>query len=183
MSPASVARTIDRLVGAIGWAVAWLALAMVLTDVAVVTMRYGFSTVFTWLQELMMYFHAALFLTGAVYIIGSDGHVRVNILYNRFPPPARTWVDLATMLIVTVPLSILLFWTSYDFVLNSWKMLERSSHSGGLDAVFVLKTFIWVFAALLLLAAIARMLHCIAELLGQEQRGDQTATPDTEVGM
>lgn len=183
MSPARVARAIDRFVGVVGGTVAWLALAMVVTDVAVVVMRYGFSIVFTWLQELMTYFHAMLFLIGAVYIIKEDGHVRCNILYNRFPPAVRTWVDLVTMLVVVAPLAVLLHWTSLDYVLNSWQMLEQSPHSGGLHAIYILKTYLWVFADLLLLAAIARALHCVAELLGHERRGDEIATHGIETGI
>jgi len=166
------ARAIDALVGFIGRTVAWLALVMVLTDLAVVTMRYGFDTVFTWLQELITYLHAAVFLVGAAYIIQADGHVRVNILYNRMPARARCWVDIFTMVAVVIPVSILLHWTSIDYVLNSWQMLEGSPHSGGLQAIFILKTYIWVFCDLMFLAAVARTLHRVAELRGIEVPAD-----------
>lgn len=174
------ARAIDSAIRTIGRAVAWLALVMVLTDVAVVVLRYGFDVVLTWLQELMTYFHAAVFLVGAAYIIQTDGHVRVNILYNRFSQTAQAWIDIAAMLGVVVPMTVLLHWTSLDYVLNSWRMLEGSPHSGGLQAIFILKTYIWVFCDLMFLAAIARVLHRVAELRGMEApTGDDELTGET----
>lgn len=166
MSLVSIARAIDTMIEAIGRAVAWLSLVMVLTGVLVVTLRYGFDAVYAWMQELMTYLHAAVFLVGGVYLVQYDGHVRVGIFYDRFAERTRAWVDVATMLGVVVPLAILLHWTSFDYVVNSWRMLESSSHSGGLPTIFLLKTYIWAFADLLLLSAIARALHRIAELRG-----------------
>ena len=169
MSAARIARAIDSLIAVIGQAVAWLVVVMLLTDVAVVTLRYGFDIVYTWLQELMTYLHAAVFLVGAVHIIQADGHVRVNILYNRMSPRARAWIDIVTMVAVVMPVAVLLHWTSHDYVMNSWAMLEGSPHSGGLDAIYILKSYIWVFADLLLLAALARALHRVAELRGTDE--------------
>jgi len=165
---ARTARAIDALIAFIGQAVAWLVLVMVLTDLTVVVLRYGFSTVFVWLQELMSYLHAAVFMIGSIYIVQTDGHVRVNILYRRMPLAAQAWIDIATMVLVVMPVSILLHWTSIDYVMNSWAMLEGSTHAEGLDGVYILKTYIWVFADLLFLASVARALHRIAELRGAD---------------
>jgi TRAP-type mannitol/chloroaromatic compound transport system permease small subunit len=183
MSAARVARAIDSVIAAIGQAVAWLVVVMLLTDLAVVAMRYGFDTIFTWLQELMTYLHAAVFLIGAVHIIQADGHVRVNILYNRMPPAAQAWIDIVTMVAVVMPVAVLLHWTSHHYVLNSWAMLEGSPHSGGLDAIFILKTYIWVFADLLFLAAVARALHRIAELRGTHDLPTGEAAAQHETGL
>ena len=56
---------IDRLNTAIGRASSWCALAIVLIGFAVVLMRYVLGLGSIWLQETILYAHAALFLLAA----------------------------------------------------------------------------------------------------------------------
>ena len=55
----SVADRIDRFSAAVGRSAAWLCLFMVLVQFAVVVLRYAFGIGSIWLQELIVYAHAA----------------------------------------------------------------------------------------------------------------------------
>src|SRR5690606_17253509 len=58
-----------RLNELLGRAVAWLALPMVLGTFAVVVLRYVFSLGWIWMQEAVMWMHAALFLLATAYTL------------------------------------------------------------------------------------------------------------------
>ncbi|WP_296898622.1 TRAP transporter small permease subunit [Thiohalocapsa sp.] len=87
----------------VGRVVAWLALAMVLVTFLVVVLRYGFDAGSIALQESVTYMHAMLFMLGAAYTLQLNGHVRVDIFYQRFGPRGRAWVDLLCRLFRRVP--------------------------------------------------------------------------------
>ena len=67
----------------VGKAVSWLVLIMVGVVFSVVVMRYVFSTGRIWVQELVLWMHAAVFLLSAAYTLSEDSHVRVDVYYRR----------------------------------------------------------------------------------------------------
>jgi TRAP-type mannitol/chloroaromatic compound transport system permease small subunit len=58
---------------------------MVLVTFLVVVLRYAFDQGSIALQESVTYMHASLFMLAIAYTLGRDGHVRVDILYQRSP--------------------------------------------------------------------------------------------------
>src|SRR5688500_14147806 len=72
-----LAALLDGLNERVGRAVAWLALALALVQITVVVLRYVFGAGSIWLQEGVIYLHAALFMLAAGYTAVHDGHVRV----------------------------------------------------------------------------------------------------------
>lgn len=109
--------SVNRTVGVL---VSWLALAMVLVTFAVVVLRYAFDAGSIALQESITYMHAILFMLGAAYTLQQDGHVRVDIFYQRFSRRGRAWVDLLGTLLLLVPICLFLLASSWDYVLSSW---------------------------------------------------------------
>src|SRR5882672_5575822 len=91
---AAVAGSIDRLTAAVGRAVMWCALVMVIVQVAVVLMRYVLGIGSIWLSEAILYAHAALFMGAAAWTLQQGGHVRVDIFYGAASPRAKAMVDL-----------------------------------------------------------------------------------------
>ncbi|MES9975216.1 MAG: TRAP transporter small permease subunit, partial [Candidatus Thiodiazotropha sp.] len=75
----------------LGRAVSWLSLFMVLVTFAVVVLRYVFDLGWIWLQESVTFMHGALFLVGAAYTLKHEGHVRVDIFFQRFSPQRQAW--------------------------------------------------------------------------------------------
>ena len=58
---------------------------------------------------------------------------------------------------------------SIPFVQRSWRIYEGSANIGGMPGLFVLKTFIPVFAVLVLLQGIAWAFRSILVLTGREE--------------
>ena len=155
----AIAGRIDRLIAAIGRAVMWLALAVVLGQFAVVLMRYLFGIGSIWLAESIIYAHAALFLLAAGWTLQANGHVRVDVFYSDASPRAKAIVDLLGSLILLMPFVAVIAWYSLPYAARSWAVLERSRETSGLPFVYLLKTLIPLFAFLLGLAGIAQAIR------------------------
>ncbi|HEX2257746.1 MAG TPA: TRAP transporter small permease subunit [Afifellaceae bacterium] len=162
-----VIRIIDAFTYRLGRTVMWLAALMALVQFLVVIMRYVFAVGSIPLQESIWYMHGILFMLGAGFALMVDGHVRVDIWYREAAPRAKAWIDLLGTLVFLLPVTIAIVWLSWGYVLNSWRVLESSTEVSGLPIIFLLKTTIWVFAALVALQGIALMLRALMTLTGQ----------------
>ncbi|HEY7972917.1 MAG TPA: TRAP transporter small permease subunit [Xanthobacteraceae bacterium] len=148
---AAIADCIDRIIAVIGRIAAWGVLVVVLVEFTVVLLRYGFGIGSIWLQETVVYAHAALFMLAAAWTLAAGGHVRVDIFYARTSARHKAWVDLLGTAFFLLPFMAALLFLSLPYVARSWAILERSRETSGLPFVFVLKTLIPMFAALMLL--------------------------------
>jgi TRAP-type mannitol/chloroaromatic compound transport system permease small subunit len=157
----SLADRIDRLNTAIGRVAAWLALAIVLLQFALVLARYVLGLGSIWLTEMVVYANAALFLLAAAWTLRAGGHVRVDIFYAHASPRARAIVDLIGSLLLLLPFALALLWLSAPYAARSWAILERSQEASGLPLVFVLKTFIPLFALLMALQGVAQAIRAM----------------------
>jgi TRAP-type mannitol/chloroaromatic compound transport system permease small subunit len=160
-----VAAVIDRVNTAVGRAASWCALAIVLIGFAVVLLRYVLGLGSIWLQESILYAHAALFLLAAAWTLKEGGHVRVDVFYASASPRVKAWVDLIGALLLLLPFCIAILWFSLPYVARSWAILERSRESSGLPLVFLLKTLIPLFAAMLALQGLSQAIKSIAMLI------------------
>ena len=165
-APVRAADAIDRITAATGRAAAWLALALVVVQFAVVVLRYVFGMGSVWLQETIVYAHAAMILLAAAWTLQAGGHVRVDIFYADASPRARALVDLLGALLLLLPFMLVLLVVALPYVGRSWSILERSREAGGLPLVFALKTLIPVFALLLALQGVAQAIRAVAVLRG-----------------
>jgi TRAP-type mannitol/chloroaromatic compound transport system permease small subunit len=164
----ALADRIDRLTASIGRGAAWCSLVIVLVEVAVVLMRYVLGLGSIWLQESVIYGHAALFMLAAAWTLGVDRHVRVDIFYTDASPRRKALVDLVGTLLFLLPFCLALLWWSLPYVGRSFAILERSREASGLPLVFMLKALIPLFAALLALQGFAQMIRSVVVLADGE---------------
>jgi TRAP-type mannitol/chloroaromatic compound transport system permease small subunit len=155
---------IDRLNSAIGRSVAWLALAVVLLQFALVAARYIFGLGSVWAGETVIYAHAAVFMLAAAWTLQAGGHVRVDIFYADASARTKAVIDLMGSLLLLLPFMVVLLWLSVPYAARSWAILEHSQETSGLPIVFVLKTLIPIFALLMALQGISQALHAAAAL-------------------
>ena len=153
----------------VGKLISWLTLAMVITTFSVVVLRYLFDSGWIALQESVTYMHSLVFMLGAAYTLKHDGHVRVDILYQRFSPKTRAIIDALGTLLLLLPVSGFIIWSSWHYVSESWQVLEGSRHSGGLPGLFLLKSCIIAMAVLLILQGIAMFLQNLMIVIGNDK--------------
>ena len=161
-----LSQALGRIGEQTGRAVAWLTLPMVLVTFVIVLLRYVFDLGWIWMQESVVWLHAAVFMLASAYTLGRDEHVRVDIFYRKLDPRRRAIVDIAGTVLLLLPMMIFLIVSSADYVRESWLIHEGSREAGGLPYPFVplLKSLIPVTAALLIVQAVADLLTNIARL-------------------
>ena len=159
-------RALEAVNEAIGRALAWLTLGMVLTTFAVVVLRYAFDLGWIAMQESVTYMHALLFMGAAAYTLRHQGHVRVDIFYRRFSPKGRARVDLFGVLFLLWPVCGFILWSGWGYVADSWAVHEASREAGGLPGVWLLKTLILAMPALFMVQGTAQALRALLVLRG-----------------
>ena len=155
---------IDRLNAGIGRAAAWAVLAMVLIQFAIVVLRSAFGFGSLWMQESLHYLLAILVLFAAPWTLQNNGHVRVDIFYADASERTRAKVDLAGAVLLLVPFMAAVIWFSWPYASRAWAITEGSREAGGIPLVFLLKSSIPAFAALMLLQGIAQALRAAVQL-------------------
>ncbi|MGA8968087.1 MAG: TRAP transporter small permease subunit [Pseudolabrys sp.] len=160
----ALAGRIDRLNAAIGHGAAWLALAVVLLQFALVVARYLFGLGSVWLTETVIYAHATLFMLAAAWTLSAGGHVRVDIFYAEATARTKALVELIGALLLLLPFMFVLIWLSVPYAARSWAILEHSQETSGLPIIFALKTLIPLFALLMALQGVAQAIRAAATL-------------------
>ena len=102
-----------------------------------------------------------LTLAGALV---SDRHVRVDFLRQHMNQRQRHVVDIIGHLIFLLPFCAIVLLHGYDFTLRSFSMGEGSDYDGLYDR-FVLKSFIPIGFALLLVAGVGLTIRGLGALL------------------
>jgi TRAP-type mannitol/chloroaromatic compound transport system permease small subunit len=167
-----LAERVERFNERIGRLMAWTVVLMTAIVVYDVSMRYLFEVGSVALQELEWHLFALVFLLGAAYTYRHDGHVRVEIFYQHFSARRQAWVNLLGNLLFLTPLCLLIIWSSWPFVHNSFVFHESSPDPGGLPDRFLIKSAIPLGFFLLLLQGLADSIRQITILFGQTESGD-----------
>lgn len=163
----ALADRIDRFTRSIGRAVAWLVLGVVLLQFALVLARYVFDFGSIKLSEAVIYGHATVIMLAAAWTLAAGGHVRVDVFYAVASERTRAKIDLVGALLLLLPFALTLLWLSVPYAARSWTILERSQETSGLPFVYLLKTLIPLFAALMALQGVAQAVRAAAALRGQ----------------
>jgi TRAP-type mannitol/chloroaromatic compound transport system permease small subunit len=150
-----LARRIDAFQERVGRGVSWFMLALVLVVFTDVVFRYLFSRSFVFVQELEWHLFGLVYLLAAGYTMLHNEHVRVDILYARLSPRRKAWMDFILLWVFFFPSCLLVLYTTWPFVRNSFMVNEGSPDPGGIPARWVIKSMILVGFALLVLQGIA----------------------------
>lgn len=170
----TVSHFIDTFNQWVGKGVAWVTLGLVAVVFVDVVMRYAFKTSYVFTQELEWHLFAFIFLIGAGYTLFHDGHVRVDILYQRLNAKGRAWVNLLGVVLFLIPGCIMVVLTSWKFVANSWAIMEGSPDPGGIPFRFVVKGCIPVGFVLLLLQGISLGIKSLLEVMGHGEAKEES---------
>ncbi|ARD43410.1 TRAP transporter small permease subunit [Colwellia sp. PAMC 21821] len=150
-------QTIDAITELLGKMVAWLTLLMVLLTFSIVVLRYGFNLGWIGMQESVLYFHGLVFMLGAAYTLKHEGHVRVDIFYQKYTLKQKALLNLFGSVMLLLPVCVFIFFISFNYVMSSWQIMESSPEAGGLPLVYLNKTLILLLAITLTLQGIAEI--------------------------
>ncbi len=164
-----MADLIDHLNDWIGNRIAWLAVFMVLAQTIIVLQRYIFGINYIWMQESVTYMHGLLFMLAAGYTLLHGGHVRVDIFYRDATPRTKAMVDFAGSYFFIFPVMILILTLTLPYVRLSWMVQEGSLETSGIQGIYLLKSVILIFAALMLLQGLSLAARTALFLTGRKK--------------
>ena len=146
---------IEKVIDSIANTLAYLLALMIILVFITVFARYILNVSYVALQELIMYFHAILFMFGVSYALKEKSHVKIDIIYNSLNKKYQYYISMLGTIIFIIPTSIFITYSSMDMVIQSWLLLEGSSEAGGLDLIFILKSVIPITGFLIFIQALS----------------------------
>ena len=165
-------KTLTLLIGLInkfaGYFCSFLVVFMTFNVFLVVVLRYLFGISFIWMQETYVWMHAYIFMIGAGFTYLNDDHVRIDIIYRNSSKLYKSIVDLVGNIFLLLPFLYLIWSYSFPFVYKSWQMNEVSREAGGLKMIYLLKLAILIFAFLLFIQVISKIINNFLKLYSDE---------------
>lgn len=169
---------INQLNYRLGQLVSWLTLLLVALVIIVVLSRYLLGIGSIAIQESISYVHAIIFMLGLAFTLQRGGHVRVDIFYREFSVRRKAMVDLMGTIIFVFPFCGLILFGSWDYVMASWSIKETSSETGGIAAVYWLKTLMIIMPITLALQGIAQIIDSILLLTASAETHQEGESKD-----
>jgi TRAP-type mannitol/chloroaromatic compound transport system permease small subunit len=156
----------DRFSNLMGWVAGVLNLAMLLNVFYDAIMRYFFNSGSIAMQEMEWHLFAMVFLFGIAYTLKEDGHVRVDVLYDRFSPRWKAVVNIGGTVLLLLPLSVLIVEGSVWYVNEALSSGEVSGDPGGLPYRWLIKLVIPASFVFLIVSAAGFVIRNISIFLG-----------------
>lgn len=158
---AAVMKAINTLNRVLGNTFMLLSVAIVVVCFWVVIERYVFANTRLWMQDLYPWMNGVMFTSVAGYALYRNDHVRVDIFFRPASMRRKAWMDLIGVSLFLMPFVAVVWIYSIAFVTRSIGLLEGSANPGGMPGLFVLKSFILVFAAVVSLQGVAMAIRSV----------------------
>lgn len=160
-----LSRLIDKLNERTGKLVMWLVLITTLIATGNALAKYLLGEGSNAWLEAQWYGFGAMFLLGAGNTLRHNGHVRIDVIYQRFSAKGQALIDLLGGILFLLPVAILLTWLSWPLFAESWRIQEMSPDAGGLIR-WPIKLILPLGFGLLLLQGISEIIKRIGVLTG-----------------
>jgi TRAP-type mannitol/chloroaromatic compound transport system permease small subunit len=159
-------RVINRFSDGIGALSALLLLLLLANVFYDVVMRYLFNDVSIGMQELEWHLFSMIFLFGVAYTLRADGHVRVDLVYERLDVRKRAVIDILGTVLLLWPFCFLVAGYGIGFAQEAYSLGERSGDPGGLPHRWIIKGMIPLAFVCVLISSVGFMLRALNAFLG-----------------
>ena len=150
----------DRFIVVISNVFAWLFPFLMIAICSQVVLRYiGMNQ--AWLDDFQWWLYGAAVLIGIGYAVTTNSHVRVDILYDRFPIEKKTRIEIFALAWLFLPFIILCWDVTLSYAISSVTAWEGSDSPNGLHNLWILKVFMnlsFIFIGIATWAAYVRNL-------------------------
>lgn len=145
----------------------WLALLIVVAELAIVLTRFIFSYEQSFMGDLVRFWYAALFLFASAYTLLEEGHVRVDVFYSSFQNRTKGIVNAVGSLV----LGITFCWTillvglgnKSAIVYSPVSNFEVSQAGFGMYVKYMMAGFLAFFAITMMIQFVAYLLESVAD--------------------
>ncbi len=147
-------RGFDKFADMIGYTTAFVMVLMILNVTYDVIMRYFFNTGSIAMQEMEWHLFSVIILLGISYTLKEDGHVRVDLIYDRLTQKKKAKINMVGVVLFIIPVALLITVESIPFVIESFNSNEQSGDPGGLPYRWLVKSLIPLSFFLLIITSI-----------------------------
>jgi TRAP-type mannitol/chloroaromatic compound transport system permease small subunit len=146
----TVLKWVDSANGWMGQMMKWFLIVAGLFTCLEVTQRYVFDHPTMWGYEMPIHIGAAMYVLAWGYVHREKGHVRVDVIYARFSDRTKAIVDTVAFLVLFLPVIGFLTYEAGDWMIRSWKILEKSVFTYWYPPIYPLRTAIFIGLVLFL---------------------------------
>jgi len=119
-------QTMQRVTSTMSRAASYLILLITLTVSIEVIGRYVFNHPTSWVWPVNRQLFGIFILVALAYTQSQDGHIQIEIFYDRFPPALRTFARWFAFLVSLVFVGVLV-WQTASMAVNALAVKERAS--------------------------------------------------------
>jgi TRAP-type mannitol/chloroaromatic compound transport system permease small subunit len=156
-----MSRGIDAFTKWTGKRLAWLILIAVVVSALNAIIRKTFDTSSNSWLELQWVLFSVVFLLCSSWTLLDNEHIRIDIINNMLPKPARNIIELVGHVVFLMPLTIVMIITGGPFFMRSFEINEQSGNAGGLPQ-WPAKSLIIIGFTFLLFQGISELIKRIA---------------------
>ena len=144
----------DKFADFIGLITAIAMVLMILNVFYDVIMRYFLRSGSIAMQEMEWHLFSVIILLGVAYTLKEDGHVRVDLIYDRLTPTKKAMINMVGAVLFILPIAILVGISSIDNAVEAYQSMEQSGDPGGLPYRWIVKALIPLSFFLLIITTI-----------------------------
>ena len=149
----------------------WLALLVVVAELAIVFTRFIFSYEQAYMGDLVRFWYAELFLFASAYTLIEEGHVRVDVFYAGFNSRRQGLVNHYGSVLLGMTLCATVLWYGMESkasVINAPLLNFEVSQSGfGMYSKYMMAGFLAVFAVSMMVQFAGYLLDGLADRYGE----------------
>ena len=146
----------------------WLALLIVVAELAIVITRFIFSYEQAFMGDLVRFWYAALFLFASAYTLLHEGHVRVDVFYHALTRRSKGRVNAvgAVLLGMSLCWTIILigFKGKSSIIYGPMANFEVSQSGFGMYTKYLMAAFLGVFAISMLIQFVSQLFDAYADM-------------------
>lgn len=147
-------KAFDKFADFIGIITAIAMVLMILNVFYDVIMRYFFRSGSIGMQEMEWHLFSVIILLGVAYTLKEDGHVRVDVIYDRLTPKKKSMINMLGSIFFILPIAILVGISSIDNAVEAYQSMEQSGDPGGLPYRWIVKALIPLSFFLLIITTV-----------------------------
>ena len=110
-----------------------------------------------------------ILLINAAYTLRVKGHIRIDLVYMKFPPRGRALIDVIGYLVIFFPIMIILVFASYDMAKDAFIIREVSQFTPWQPILWPFKGVNCIGFSLLILQGIAEFIRSMIMLIRGEE--------------
>ena len=162
----ALARGMDAVSNWIGRRVIWLIFASILISAGNAVVRKLFDLSSNAWLEAQWYLFGAAFMFGAAYTLKENEHIRIDIVYGRWSPRTRHYIDLFGHIVFLLPFAGLMAWMLFPYMMDSIRSGQVSTNASGL-IIWPARAILFAGFALLVAQGLSEVIKKVAILQGR----------------